>query len=232
MQGRGAGYACPMAQPSSRWMVALGMVLAAAASVAACSGGPGEATTKGAGGTSSKSGSAGTSSMSTTGPGGGTAGGIGFAGGLSGTGGAAQQMLDVAPTALQTITVAAGAMTPTVPYAATDSGSPVNATWSVDRVDIASAPLAATPSGTITPTGNVGGLVTVTASYMNQTVTRQVEVKLTDGTPQNGRRPPRESGQVVPPAPPRTPPTSWGAAASAASAARGSGPPSATSPPP
>jgi hypothetical protein len=88
-------------------------------------------------------------------------------------------VLDVVPSALQTLTVKAGASTPTQMYSALVNGSPVTAKFSVDRGDIGSINSAPGGSGVFTPSGTTGGLVTVTVSAENQVVTRQLLVKLT-----------------------------------------------------
>src|ERR1019366_1095932 len=47
-------------------------------------------------------------------------------------------VFDVEPATLQTITVTANQMTPTLLYKATLGGSPINAKWTVDRGDLGS----------------------------------------------------------------------------------------------
>ncbi len=95
-----------------------------------------------------------------------------------------QGTLDVEPAALQTITVQAGQMTPTVAYTATVNGQPATVTWGVDQGAIGT--VAAGPSSTalFVPSGTTGGMVNVRATADNQTVTRQVLVLLT--SKQNG----------------------------------------------
>ncbi len=90
----------------------------------------------------------------------------------------------VTPKELQTITVELGADSPTVEFEALLGGKPVNAAWSVDRGDVASITVGAAKTGTVTPTGWVGGIVTVTAALNDDVVKREVLVKIT-GT-QNG----------------------------------------------
>ena len=109
----------------------------------------------------------------------------------------ASQGFDVQPAALQTITVQPGQNTPTVTYTATVDGKPVNAAWSVDRGSIGSMPSAPATSADFTPTGKVGGLVTVTAGFNGKTLDRQVLVKIA-GT-QNGADPnnPAEQPQIA-----------------------------------
>ena len=102
--------------------------------------------------------------------------------------------LQITPTALQTITVAAGKNTPTVAYTATLNGQPVKAAWSLDRGDIGTVvPGPASLTG-FTPKGTVGGLVTVIAGVNGQTLKRQIFVKLT--SEQNGADPGSPSQQA------------------------------------
>lgn len=104
---------------------------------------------------------------------------------------------DVQPVALQTITVVAGQTTPTVTYKATVDGKPVSAAWTVDRGSIGTVPSAPASSADLTPTGKVGGLVTVTAGYNGKTLDRQVLVKIV--AQQNGADPnnPDEAPQIA-----------------------------------
>ena len=94
------------------------------------------------------------------------------------------QVLDVQPSALQTLTVPLGQQTPTAAYSATYGGQPVSAGWGVDRGDLATVGAGPSPTATVAPTGTTGGLVTLTAGLNGQTVTRQILVKLTAS--QNG----------------------------------------------
>jgi WD40-like Beta Propeller Repeat len=87
---------------------------------------------------------------------------------------------DVEPSTLQTIKVQAGQHAPTVTFKATLDGQPINAGWTVDRGDIGTMPSAPASSGVFTPSGAVGGLVTVTAGLNGKTVQRQILVKITD----------------------------------------------------
>lgn len=96
----------------------------------------------------------------------------------------ASQAFDVEPKAEQVIQVKAGQNTPTVSYHATLNGQPVNVGWSVDRGEIGSLPSTASAIGVFTPTGRVGGLVTVTAGLNGQKIQRKVFVQLT--ATQNG----------------------------------------------
>lgn len=95
--------------------------------------------------------------------------------------------LDVQPAQLQTITVMAGGMSPTVPYTATWNGQPVSATWSIDRGEIGSLPAGPADTETFVPRGTTGGLATIRAAYMGKSVTRQILVQLTSS--QNGPNP-------------------------------------------
>ena len=90
----------------------------------------------------------------------------------------------VTPGALTTITVNAGASSPTVTFKATRNGSPTPAGWSVDRPDIGGIAAGPSTSAVFTPTGTTAGLATITASAAGQTVTRQVLVKV--ASQQNG----------------------------------------------
>ena len=103
--------------------------------------------------------------------------------------------LNVTPTSLQTISVAAGTSTPTVPFSATLDGTPAAAAWTLDRGDIGGIATGPSSTGTFVPRGTTGGLVTITAALNGQTVTRQVFVKLL--AQQNGINTsnPGESGQ-------------------------------------
>ncbi|MEO6954733.1 MAG: hypothetical protein ABI321_23235 [Polyangia bacterium] len=105
-----------------------------------------------------------------------------------------QGTLDVEPSTLQTITVTAGAMTPTVAFSATWSGAPVTAAWTVDRGDIVTLPAATSAMTTLAPRGTTGGLVTLIAGVNGQTVKRQVLVKL--AATQNGGNTTTESSQI------------------------------------
>jgi hypothetical protein len=124
-------------------------------------------------------------------------GGFDFDGAIrDGSGGDAAQAFDIQPSALQTITVAAGTQTPTVLYTATSvsTGSPVKVGWNTDRGDLGSIAAGPSSTGTFTPSGLVGGTATITAGYTGLTVKRQVMVKLTSS--QNGATA-GEGGQVA-----------------------------------
>ncbi len=101
--------------------------------------------------------------------------------------------LNVQPTAVQTITVNAGQMTPTVTFDALLDCAAGSVAWSVDLANVATIAAGPSASGVLVPTGAAGGLVTVTADYNGTTVTRQVFIQLVAG--QNGPTS-GESGQV------------------------------------
>lgn len=114
---------------------------------------------------------------STVGTASGGEGGSG-AGFVTSAGGGIAQGFHVEPVDAQVITVTAGDSTPSVPFSAFFDGNPVAAGWGVDRGEIGvvdSGPLAET---TFTPSGNVGGLVTVVAALNEETLSRQVMVHL------------------------------------------------------
>jgi hypothetical protein len=114
-------------------------------------------------------------------------------GSSSGGGGDSAAGFDVEPSALQTITVTVGQPIPTVVFQATDQGQPVTAGWSVDRGNLATINAGPSTSGTVTPTGTGGGLITVTAGRNGVTLTRQVFIKLV--ATQNG--PTTNPGEVA-----------------------------------
>ncbi len=90
----------------------------------------------------------------------------------------AAQVFGVSPTGLTTLTVHAGATSPTVTFKATISGSPTPAVWSVDRGDIANVPGGPSTSALFRPTGSTGGLATLTVRAGADSATRQILVKL------------------------------------------------------
>jgi hypothetical protein len=108
----------------------------------------------------------------------------------------APHVLDVQPSALQTITVTAGQTMPTVSYQATLDGQPIKAGWSVDRGDLGSIAAGPSAQGVFQPTGTTGGLVNVVAGLNGQTLQRQVFVQITGQ--QNGANPsaPGEGAQI------------------------------------
>ena len=107
----------------------------------------------------------------------------------------APAVLDVQPSALQTITVAPGASTPTVAFSATLGGQPVSVGWTLDRGDIGTLAVGPAPATTFAPSGGAGGLVTVVAGFNGMTVQRQVMVKIV-GTQNGPNSSPGEQGQI------------------------------------
>jgi hypothetical protein len=95
-----------------------------------------------------------------------------------GTAGDSSAGFDVQPSTLQTVTVTLGQPIPTVAFHATYQGQPVGAGWSVDAGNLASVTSGQAPDGIVTPTGNAGGLLTVTAGRNGQTITRQVFIQV------------------------------------------------------
>ncbi|HEX4462399.1 MAG TPA: hypothetical protein VIA18_30690 [Polyangia bacterium] len=95
--------------------------------------------------------------------------------------------LDVEPATLQTIMITTGQPTPTVAYTATLGGAAVSVGWSVDRGDIGSVVVGPAQGTTFSPTGNVAGLVNVTATLNGVTIQRQVMVQIV--ATQNGGDP-------------------------------------------
>jgi hypothetical protein len=93
-------------------------------------------------------------------------------------------LLEVEPSALQTLTVNTLATTPTVVYTARYAGAAVSATWTLDPNPAGSLSAGSGSTVTFMPTGTGGGLATLHASYGGSTATRQVMVKLTGS--QNG----------------------------------------------
>jgi hypothetical protein len=101
----------------------------------------------------------------------------------------------VDPQAEQDITVSFGQKTPTVAYSASANKAPVSVAWAVDRGEVGTMDNPGPSSASnFVPSGTTGGLVDVSASYENATVTRTVLVKLTGS--QNGATG-NESGQVA-----------------------------------
>ncbi len=74
----------------------------------------------------------------------------------------------------QVVTAAPGAM-PTVQYAATVNGQPVSPAWTIDRGEIGTIDVA---SGLFTASGNLGGKATITATYLNDTASTSITIKL------------------------------------------------------
>ena len=103
---------------------------------------------------------------------------------------------DVQPAADQTITVAFGQTSPTLAYSAFDTNkSPLSVAWTTDQGAIGTVSPTSGTQTTFAPTGNVGGLVNVNATYQNQTVQRHVLVKLTGSG--NGNCPPSQIATSV-----------------------------------
>jgi hypothetical protein len=170
-----------------RWSVALVLGLLGAAGLAEGCGSNNESSvfTPGSDG--------GTSDATTQGDGGsGDDGGITFGDGGTNTSG-----LQVEPSTLQTVTVIAGQMTPTVVFKATNDGVPAAVGWGVDKGNIGTIAAGPSQTGTFTPTGTTGGIVALTASLGTTTVTRQVLVQLT--AQQNGANAgnSEEQGQIA-----------------------------------
>jgi hypothetical protein len=113
----------------------------------------------------------------------GSGGNGGNGGGNGGNGGGSNgpdvnAPFDLQPSVLQTIDVDQNATTPVVQFTATQGGRAVNAAFSVDRGDAATITAGPASVATFSPTGHVGGLVTVTAGYQGQTIERQVLIRL------------------------------------------------------
>jgi hypothetical protein len=167
---------------SSRAAVTTGLILSLlfAGAIGACGTGNGPPSAAGAG--------------ASDGSANGGAGGDTFVG--SGGAGGAMHSLDVQPSALQTIDVAIGEQTPTIEYSATMDGAPVNASWTVDRGNVGTIPVAPASSATFTPSGTTGGAVNVIASVGELSVEREIFVRLSGA--QNGYDPtnPDQAAQV------------------------------------
>lgn len=156
--------------------LALALAVSGAVIQAACGGG-GDASSESAGSGTGAGGAGGVGGMeaaSSTGIGG------SFVGSATGTGvgGGEPQAFDVQPSAMQTITVNIGQSTPTVTFTATLNGQPISAGWGVDRGDIGTVPPGPSTTAAFTPSGTTGGVVNVVAGLNNQTVKREVMVKL------------------------------------------------------
>jgi len=83
--------------------------------------------------------------------------------------------------ASQTLAVAFGQQTPTLQLVATESGSPVQPAWQVDRGELASID----GHGLLTPTGSYGGTATITAKAADGS-TGSATVTITISDVQNG----------------------------------------------
>ncbi|AUX32171.1 MULTISPECIES: hypothetical protein [Sorangium] len=149
--------------------LSLGVALAACSArgpgteTSAASGGGGGATTGGGDGSSSSG------DFDPTGP---------------GVGGSVPLGFTVEPSDLQTIAVAAGQTAPSVSYTAMRMDAPINVGWSVDRGELGAISAGPASTATFTPTGTMGGLVTVRAGLNGETVERNVLIQLTAA--QNG----------------------------------------------
>ena len=75
----------------------------------------------------------------------------------------------------QTVNVTYGQAPPTLTYQAFVDGAIVSPSWSLDRGELGTVGVS---SGVFTPTGNLGGLAHVTASYLGTTATTSVTVVL------------------------------------------------------
>ncbi len=179
-----------MAFTRSRFGVALFLSLNVAASMAACGGGKGTATTKGDtstfSSTSTSSGMATASNGSGAGGNSGNGGNSGQGGGIviatssnSGAGGSAVQGFDVEPSTLQTVDVTVGTAATPITYTAKLNGALAPATgWGVDQGNLGTLSAATGSSVTFTPSGNAGGLINITAALNTMTAQRQVMIKL------------------------------------------------------
>lgn len=158
-----------------RLTACLVVCLICAVAIGACNGGSGSSGTATPGGASADGGAGG--------DGGAGDGGL-FSGPGAGPGGSNQSGFEVTPADPQTITVTAGDSTPTISYSATFDGSPVGAGWGVDRGEIGTVAEGPDAMTTFTPSGAVGGVVTVFAGLNDEILERKVMVKLTAS--QNG----------------------------------------------
>ncbi|MBX3185205.1 MAG: hypothetical protein KIT72_08255 [Polyangiaceae bacterium] len=180
---------------SRRVVVGLWCSVLAAAVVAACGGGDGGSSNNpgfgGSGGDGGSSAAGGAAGDAGSGAFGGTAGSLNIDGG-----GGNVHAFNVTPEAPQRITVPFGTQAPTVSFEATLNGSPAPAGWAVDRGEVGTITLGNTATATFTPSGVVGGLVTITAGLNDETVSREVFVELTGE--QNGADPtrPGQAGQI------------------------------------
>lgn len=130
-------------------------------------------------------------------------GSLGDDGSVGGDGGgmdAAIAGFAVQPVADQTLDVVVGQAVPTVTYAATFNGNPVSVVWNVDRGEVASLDQAFAASSVLTPSMATGGVVTLTATYSGEVLTRKVLVRLQQA--QNGpNNTPEETAQIAPDVP-------------------------------
>lgn len=115
--------------------------------------------------------------------------GANLGGSRSDDGGAPPDLLpdsafDVQPATLQTLTINAGQQAASTPYVATVGNQPVMALWSLDRGDIGTLVHNPDNTETFVTRGTGAGLVTISARYGQQTVRRQILVRLS--AQQNG----------------------------------------------
>lgn len=75
----------------------------------------------------------------------------------------------------QVLDVTVGGTIPTISYVAKASGAPVAVAWGIDRGEIGALNVS---TGVFTPTGNLGGKATVTATYGAKKATTTVTVRL------------------------------------------------------
>src|SRR3990167_7700796 len=68
----------------------------------------------------------------------------------------------------QVLDVTVGGAPPTIAYIAKASGSPVAVAWSIDRGELGKIDLS---TGVFTPSGNIGGKATITATYGSKKAT-------------------------------------------------------------
>ncbi|HEX4515283.1 MAG TPA: hypothetical protein VH054_17170 [Polyangiaceae bacterium] len=96
----------------------------------------------------------------------------------------------------QSITVAIGQQTPTIQFSALDTNkSPLTVAWSTDQAAIGTVTPSNGTQTTFVPSGAVGGVVNVNATYQQQTVSRKVLVKLQGS--ENGGCPPSQIATSV-----------------------------------
>ncbi|MEZ4445665.1 MAG: hypothetical protein R3B72_41705 [Polyangiaceae bacterium] len=170
-----------------RISLALVLSLVVAGVVGACGDAGTTATSSGQGGSGATDGGAG---------GVGGAGGEGFTGSSSSAGGGIADGFVVTPEAPQVISVNAGDTMPTVGFSSWLDGAPVGAGWGVDRGEVGVVVEGPAPTTTFTPSGKVGGLVTVFAGLNDEILERQVMVELSAS--QNGPgSSPEEQAQIA-----------------------------------
>lgn len=130
--------------------------------------------------------------------GGGAQSNSGGGGGLSfvTSGGGSIQGFSIEPSAAQVIQVKAGDKMPTLVFSSFLNGSPAKAGWGVDRGEIGIVEQGPVETSTFTPSGRVGGLVTIAAKLNKELLERKVMVQLSAS--QNGPgSSPEEQSQVA-----------------------------------